>query len=108
MAADPFAGASERLFDAFVGSEPNATYYPKGGSAVTCRLYFTGRNREDTKYGDVDASAIEAQLLESEVGSDVRQGDRIEYNGGTYRVAVPPRGDGYVWDLILTAGVATA
>ena len=101
-------GAAEILFDVFVGEEPNATYYPQGGSSVSCRLRLSQRNRSNTQYSDLDVSGIEVHLLESEVGSRVQQGDRIEYDGKVYYIADQPTGDGYVWTVFLHSGVATA
>lgn len=104
---DPLAGAAERIFNAFVGPESNATYYPRSGGPVPCRLRLSGRNRADTAYPDVDVAAIDGFLLESEVGGDVQTGDRVEYQGTTYVISDTPRSDGYTWAVALNTRTAS-
>ena len=104
--ADPFANTASRLFDAFVGTEPNATYYPEGGDPIDCRFYQTGRNRSQTHYSDLSIAALTGELLESEVGSDLRAGERVDYDGTSYVISEDPRSDGYIWTVSLDTRTA--
>jgi len=107
MAADPFTQATSRLFDVFVGTEPNATYYPASGDPVDCRLYVTGYNRASVQYPEVTMASLTGEVLASEVGMDIRINEQIEYDGKTYVIAEHPRGDGEVWVLQLNLDAET-
>ena len=106
MAADPFASASESLFEAFVGSDPNATYYPEGGDPINCRFYQIGRNRSQTHYPELTIAALTGELLESEVGDDLQAGERVDYDGTSYVISEDPRSDGYIWTVSLDTQTA--
>jgi len=103
---DPFREASLQLFEAFVGSDPNATYYPEGGDPIDCRLYVTGRNRSQVHYPELTIAALTGELLESEVGSDLQAGERVDYDGTSYVISESPSSDGYIWTVSLDTQTA--
>lgn len=105
--ADPFVNAASKLFDVFVGTESNANYRPASGDQVDCRLYVTGYNRASVQYPEVTMTSLTGEVLASEVGMDIQAGEQIDYDGKTYVVAEPPRGDGEVWTLQLNLDAET-
>ena len=105
--AEPFAHAASKLFDVFVGTEPNATYRPPSGDSVDCRLYVTGYNRASVQYPEVTMASLTGEVLASEVGMDIQANEKIDFEGKTYVIAEPPRGDGEVWILELNLDAET-
>lgn len=107
MAADPFTSACERLFDVFVGEEPNATYRPASGDPIDCRIHVDGYNRASVQYPEITMASLTAEVLASEVGTGIQINEKIDYDGKTYVIAEPPNGDGYTWDLSLNLDAET-
>ncbi len=104
---DIWTQAAETLFDVFVGTETNATYYPASGDSIDCRLYITGYNRASTQYPEITMASLTGEVLASEVGMDIQINEQIKYDGKTYVIAEPPAGDGEVWTLSLNLDAQT-
>jgi hypothetical protein len=97
-----FEDAAKTCFDVFVGEKDNATYSPETGDPVPCRFLVTGLNVARDNYPEHWTASLTGQVLALEVGSSIRMGERIEYNGKTYVIAEDPYSmDEIVWELVL-------
>jgi hypothetical protein len=105
--ADRWNEAAKALFDVFIGSTPNATYHPASGDSVDCRLYVSGYNRASVQYPEITMASLTGEVLASEVGMNIQAGEQVDYDGKTYVIAEPPRGDGEVWTLQLNLDAQT-